>query len=197
MATKKAKTKVVTESVTLEPSVLKRISNVLSDSYGAKDASGATVASDLCSKLKPLLPKEGKVISDAGLEVIMASLKTKRNWSADTTKSRKTEIKAILQCGRNLAGTVSTFAESNNGICGWNAVVGLARKLAAGDAPAEAVKAQLKGGSAGKAIKTREDATKWVALQLKRIINAECMSLMPRGFVKDVGVFAAENSIKV
>jgi len=197
MATKTTPSAKVTESVTLSPSNEKKVATILSELDATKGKMGYTLCAVVTKGLKGCMPEKG-TISKESLERIVDTIASKRGWSDDTKKSRKTEIKVILTAHRSLMPVVTAFTTANKGDCRWDSVVGLARKIVSGDyKTADAmVKAQIKGKT-GAAIKDSAGAKKWTARKLQSVHNAECMKFMPKGFAKALTAFAAGYGIVV
>ena len=185
------KEKEVTGSVTASQRT--RITNVLATAYGAKDKAGGTIAETMCDALIPLIPESG--LGQADIDAITAGVARSRDWGRDTLKSRKTEIKAVLMAPKRLGGTIKKFS-AHTGYCGWQNVVALARKLAAGKTPDESVR-DVAAKKSSKKIDSREGAQKWVAMKLKSILSADAMEYTPKGFRKALIAFAVEHSLNV
>lgn len=187
--------KVERKLVNITPSQAASIANALSSAYGVKDAMGATLTNAMCSKIVPMIPKGNARLSPESLDVVMDKLQQARKWSKETTYSRRSEIKVILSAARGLSPAVNAFTKANAGICGWNSVVGLARKLDSGMDQETAVDAQIEGKS-GSTISDKIGANKWVATRLKGVVNAECVKFMrPAGFVKALRILAADYDV--
>ncbi len=133
----------VTSLVTLNASAKGRIVKALETAYVQVAGSGGSAALALCAEISIMIPK-GQMLADNDLTEIVRGVAQRRGWKADTLKSRKTEIRTIINASRDLSPAIQAWVKGENGSCGWHNVVKLARMTLKGHKGEAAYKAAKK-----------------------------------------------------
>lgn len=124
-------------------SVHKSIVSAFVSALSSVEGTGSLVT-QVCDVARKALG--GEEIPKEARDLMVADIASARGWKDKTLKARSSEVNVVLKAYHSLPEAVKIFTTRNAGKCQWHDSMKLARRINAGDSPAQAVTAAFAKG---------------------------------------------------